>query len=90
MKPHQYHDLVVELDRALTVLDKASADFSTDDDQLKLRIATIRSQVLQAESGHPLALDASVGAATLDPDLTLAPWTKGFSNGRDQLPPGSS
>lgn len=88
MKPHQYHRLLVELDRTLDVFDEATADFSAEDLQLRLRIATLRSQVLKAGSGHPFALDASAGAASMDPDLTPAPWTKVFVSDRDQIPPG--
>lgn len=87
MKPHQYHNLLLELDRALAVLDDASPDFSIEDMQLHLRLATVRAKVLKAESGYPLELDSTGSRPPLDPDLTPPPWSKMLVSDPAEFPP---
>jgi hypothetical protein len=78
MTPDQYHQVLIGLDRALFVFHETpAADLSADDHQLKLQIATLRSQVLRAESGHPFPFGAqSAGSeAEADPELTPPPFS---------------
>lgn len=90
MKPSQYHEVLSALDRTLVIFDQAVDNFSGEDLQLRLRIATIRSEVLKAESGHPFAFDPCTGIpadSAGDVDVTRAPWANVFASDRVQLPP---
>ena len=90
MKPHQYHQVLGALDRTLEIFDQASLDFSTDDLQLRLHLALLRSAVFKAESDRPFELTSfePVPAESAgDPDVTRAPWAQAFVSDRIQLPP---
>ena len=53
VNPDQYHNVLVTLDQALHVFQRAAEGLSTDDRRLLWQLEVLRSQVLRAESGHP-------------------------------------
>lgn len=79
MTPDQYHQVLIGLDRALFVFHETPPTEITQDDlQLKMQIATVRSQVLRAESGHPFPLRSPHQATPPsdgDPELTPPPFS---------------
>lgn len=93
MKPHHFQHVLGALDRTLETFDQAGPNFSTEDLQLRLRIAKIRSDVLKAESGHPFEFDPFLPVpadSADDPDVTRTPWAQAFVSNRVQLPPRSA
>lgn len=53
VNPNQYHSVLLALDQALLVFQRAAEDVSPDDRRLLWQLEILRSQVLKAESGHP-------------------------------------
>jgi hypothetical protein len=84
MTPDQYHQVLIGLDRVLSVLHEAEGALNEDDIKLRAQIALIRSQILKAESGIPFPFgqvspNPELNAAEReplenDPDLTRVPW----------------
>ena len=77
MKPEQYHQVLIGIDRALFVIHENPADFSSGDLDLAYELELIRSKVLKAESGHPFPFQTADDSKSLVGDeITRAPWSR--------------